>query len=402
MTRVRQQDILLADQVRVYKVSRGWKSFYLILCAPLCVLFGWVVLTPFRESGSGSLESVGLALAGAGLLSLFIYVAVAVFKEKLEIFPDRIRAVGVFRTTEHPLDSIGGFRILETPYMATLVLEPGDFAGRKIQTYLWYENKEELLEWLCVNFADLDETDSQDEREEVLADGGLGSSEEERLRLPGGARRWAGILNAASVAVCLWVVIRPEPYEYAIWTLVLFPLLALAFLHYFRGALRIESKRGGLAPAIDTAFLMPALGLGARAVMDWDVLNWESFWLPFGAFSLALFLLTYFISEEIRRKTRAAAAHLLICAFYAYGAVVSLNGIMDDSVPAVEQALIVEKRTSKGSITSYYLKLSPWGPREEEREVPVTRRIYEDKGAGDSVEVVVHAGAFGIPWFYIR
>jgi hypothetical protein len=75
---------------------------------------------------------------------------------------------------------------------------------------------------------------------------------------------------------------------------------------------------------------------------------------------------------------------------------------MDDSVPAVEQALIVEKRTSKGSITSYYLKLSPWGPREEEREVPVTRRIYEDKGAGDSVEVVVHAGAFGIPWFYIR
>jgi hypothetical protein len=391
------------NRLRVYRVSRGWRIFFAIALPGLAILFGCLMVMPFLEGRSGETGLVVFCfVTGAGFMLLFLFACFSVFKSRIEIFPDRIRNVGLFRTTELLSDEISGFRVLSTQYVRILLLVPKNAGTKKIKIGLIVEDEADLLERLNRNFTNLDDVQFQEEMKQVLHDTRLGETQEQRLSVLDRARRWARILNGVGIVTMFWAILKPQPYAYAIWTLIILPLIALGFVRFFGGVVKFDGEKQSAFPDISPAFLMPCLGLTLRAFLDWNILNWDNFWLPFAALSLSLYWLTRMVARGARRKVSTALALVIVCALYGYSSVISVNGILDRTTPSVFRAWVTGKRISRGKHTSYHLKLSPWGPRKDEKEVDVRKAVYDRNGIGDSVDVVVRHGRLKIPWFYIK
>jgi len=399
--RIGEFSVGVMNQVQVFRMSRGWKVFFSVGIPLLAVVFGRLMLEPFlgeRTYQSG--QAVSLFLFGAIPLSFFVYLFPWVFKVRVEVFPDRIKVIGP-RTKELLIDEIEGFRIIPTQYMRTLLLLPNNPKTKKIKIEMVFEKKAVLFDWLNRNLKNLDALNAQEEINRIASDPQLGETREQRLYVLDRAKMWSKILSVLCLAAMFWTIFKPHPYQYAIWTCIILPLLVLGFVRGFHGVLSFEDDRKKSAlPNIFAAFLMPGFGLAIRAIADFNILDWAKFWIPFACIFLSFYLLTLLMTRGIRGKVGTAIALILFCAFYGYGAVVCLNGILDKSSPSVYKAQVVGKRVSTGKHTSYNLKLSPWGPRKEEKEVDVAKSVYGKHEIGDYVRVIVRQGRFGIPWFY--
>jgi hypothetical protein len=215
---------------------------------------------------------------------------------------------------------------------------------------------------------------------------------------------WAKTLNGLAFLVLIWAIIKPEPYHYLVWTLVLLPIVTLGFIRHFDGALKLDERKTNASalPNVAIAFLLPCIGLALRAVIDFKILGWDNFWLPFATVSLSFFLLILYCAKDIRKMIGTALLLVIFCAVYGYATVISLNGILDQSPPTIYKASVIKKRISSGKHTSYYLRLSPWGPVKGEEEVDVGKAVYEKHPVGTGVEVIAKNGRLGIPWFLVR
>lgn len=389
--------------VRVYRISSGRRFLLAVLLfAGMCLCGGFMVLPgldgQFQPTG---MYVFGLA-AGAVVVALLGCCLFALFRDRIEVHPDRLRKVGFFKTSVLPLADIRGYRILSARYGRILLLLPKTPGHRKMKIELILERQKEFLEWLKENMTDLDAADYRDELAEVLANEELGETPEQRLDLLHRARKWANILNGLGFAVMLWVLVKPEPYEYALWSAIILPLAALVFIRRFHGALRFDGDRKNACPNAGVAFVMPCIALALRVLLDFNILSWNTFWLPFAAVSTSVYALVLLSAREVRRKRGTLVLPVFFCALYGYVTVISLNGILDYSAPTVYRAQVVGKRISGGRHTSHYLNLSPWGPRTAREEVDVGSRLYDSRRVGDSVDIVVKQGRLGIPWFFIR
>ena len=391
------------SSVKIYRISRKWKIFFAIAAAPLAALFGWLMIMPLLEGRSNETGFVLLCLLlGGGFMLFFLFALISVFKDRLEVHPEKIRDVCFLGTTELYLNDISGFRILPTQYVQMLIIQPKHSTAKKIKVALIIDHKEELLEWLNQNLVNLDSQEYQEEMDQLLSDPELGASEEQRLSLLNRAKRWSMILNGLAIVSSLWVLIRPQPYTYAIWTSISLPLIALFSLRYFNNVIKLNDKYQSAYPNVALAFIIPCLGLALRALSDFNILCWDHFWLPFLSFSLATFILVLFFAQDVRNKSGQLILLFLFCTIYGYSTVILLNGVLDRSSPSTYRANVIEKRISKGKHTSYYLKISPWGPRKGQEEIDVGRSIYNRYDTGDSVQIIVKQGRFEIPWFFVR
>ena len=402
-----------SDRVEIYRVSKWVKiptTTVLLSLACLGVMF---VVKFFQEGRFTEIRLVAACLIlGAAFGALFFYTCLSVFKSRIEIYSDRIRSVGSFKTKEVLINQISGFRILRTGYGQKLLLMSKDPASRNIKIDLAFERQSDLLEWVNRNFANLDATDLVKEIEQVLQqvlqDTNLGDTKEQRVYVLQRARRWAKILNGLSILVTLWAFFKPYPYGYVIWTLILLPLLACVSLRHFKGALKFDAGLRVVFPDTDLTFSLPPAVLVFRAFIDWNILAWNNFWAPFAAVSLSFYCLILWSAKDVKNKkgTKNKVANTILlavtCMLYAFGAVISLNGILDSSAPSTYKARVVDKGGSNGRHMSYYLRLSPWEPEETDREVGVRKSVYEKYKAGDDAVVVVRNGKLGIPWYFVR
>jgi len=53
-------------------------------------------------------------------------------------------------------------------------------------------------------------------------------------------------------------------------------------------------------------------------------------------------------------------------------------------------------------VTTYYLDLSPWGPRTEHEQVSVDKNLFNRANVGDTVEVYLYEGRLKAKWFEVR
>jgi hypothetical protein len=93
---------------------------------------------------------------------------------------------------------------------------------------------------------------------------------------------------------------------------------------------------------------------------------------------------------------------VFFCALaYGYGAVVAYNCVFDTATPHVYPATVLNKHTSSGKTTTYYLEVGPWGPRVAAEDVTVTEETYDHIMPGDSVRIYQSPGRLGVPWFVV-
>jgi hypothetical protein len=342
-----------------------------------------------------------LTLGSAGV-SVFSYCSASAFRSRFEILDDQVRDVGVFRTNVLRLDEIRGFRIIPTDYTPTLLLESKTKSLRNIKTALIFDRRWEIVAWASERLPDLTAEESIEEVDQILASADLGVNESERAAKLETARKWTRIVNVLGGVVALWGLLYPEPLDLVRWSLVAAPIAAIGLVHRFPGFIKLDSKASDLLPSVAPATLFPTLILTMHAFFGWNILSWHSFWFPFGALFALLFLVLRSSAIDVRRGVAGALVAVILCAIYAYAAVVVVNGLLGSTERAAYTAPVLAKRESSGDVISRYLVLGPWGLRESDAEVEVSSSVFERYQVGDEATIIVREGRLGIPWFRVR
>lgn len=388
---------------RVYRAAIGWRIFMTACGIPLVLGFGYFMLLPFLEGRTGVPGAVAFSLLiGGGFSAAFLIGVIAVLYWRVEVLPDRLRDVNLFKVRELAFSQIEGIKIVPTPYMATVEFVPRDPKAKSIKIGMMMGNREEFAAWVDATFRNLTAEELAAHVQTVLQDEALGENEEQRIAKVNAARKWARILDIAGTACLFWAMIFPRPYELAIGVSALIPIVALVSMRYFPGVLHFDVVKGSPHPTIARAFMGPPLALALRALQDFDIFSWQAFWVPFSVITAFLLVLVLIHAADVRRKVTMIIVALVFCAVYGYGATITLNGLSDRTPSTVYKAQVLSKRVSSGKGTTYYLKLSAWGPRTAESEVSVSKSVYESRKAGDIVRVLVFRGGFRIPWYYVR
>ncbi|WP_139252107.1 hypothetical protein [Hymenobacter psychrotolerans] len=268
------------------------------------------------------------------------------------------------------------------------------------------EGYEDIQQWLADRFPDLDVQQQEQEAQEILQDDALGRTEAEREEKLLQAQRLCRVLNIAAWAVAAWLFFYPQPYSLATQAALALPPVALLAMFWHRGLIRADERKDSAYPSLASALFMPSLALLLRVLFDFELLEHTLVW-PLAAAVAAVFggLLAYgswrFISNSASRWS--ALAMLLFCALaYGYAAPAAYNCAFDKAIPQVHQAAVHGKHSSSGKTTTYYLAVGPWGPRTTPEDVTVTKELYEQTQAGDTVHAYLFPGRLGIPWFSVE
>jgi hypothetical protein len=119
--------------------------------------------------------------------------------------------------------------------------------------------------------------------------------------------------------------------------------------------------------------------------------------------SLAAALVLLFLFADLRTryaKTTIALIILVAATFVMPTAYYFLNGILDGNPAKEIPANVLRKGISSGKGGGPYLVLSlPWNSETINVSVRVSSRTLSDAEQGDSVRLVVHPGAFSLPWY---
>ena len=390
----------------VYRTPKGWRIFFRFLIPSLIGLGIFMTFFPwFSDEFKNDGVSWFISVTGLLLSLLMAYAMVSSAKYQVAAFPDRIEITRAFGLKVIRLEDFAGFRLTGShgdDFVRFVPKSGKPGKGRGPRMSLAMANAEGFKTWLAEVSRNLDEADREKDLQDILADESLGSDPAERAAALGKAKRFEKILNGAALVLLLWSIFRPRPYDALIWILIVFPFIALAPARLFPGLVRWDGAKKGAHPTVAAPLFLVSIALALRAMLDWKILAWPHFWMPFAVATLALFGALVAQFKEVREQPGAIALALGLCAIFGYGAAVGLNGILDESRPQVFAAQVLDKRESHGKHTSYYLELSPWGPRTRPREVGASARMYRAARKKDSVGILVKEGALGIPWFYLK
>ena len=264
------------------------------------------------------------------------------------------------------------------------------------------EHSDELLIWVEYNLTNLDKQDHQQGLEEIFQNALSQGSPEEKAARYLRIKKWFRAFNALAIGICLWAWIYPEPYSAVIGATLALPFLALLMLWRYQDIARFSTKANGPYLDVSIVLLMPGLALGMRSFLDWHVLDWSPFWIPFTAISLGLLGFALLLVRDIWQKSSSILLMALFAGIYGLGATVVLNGTLADHNNAtIYHVEVLDKHIAKGNQTTYYLKLAPWGNRSVD-DTQVSWKVYSKYEPGDTAKIRVLTGKFGIPFYCVQ
>jgi hypothetical protein len=117
---------------------------------------------------------------------------------------------------------------------------------------------------------------------------------------------------------------------------------------------------------------------------------------------IGLAIVALFWSASGSGVRNAWVALLGFAGLYAYGVVIGIDVFFDNSPVAHYSATVLGGHVSHGKSDTDYLRVSPWGPIENERDVSVTNGVYRRSHLGDSVCPILHKGSLHVPWYEVK
>jgi hypothetical protein len=224
-----------------------------------------------------------------------------------------------------------------------------------------------------------------------------------RAASPAADTWWVTILYAAVGATFFWAARYPRPYGLAVGLQAILPMLALAFMVRHGRLGGFDKNDRTPASKVAYAFLMPILALALRAMMDWQILEWGRFWIPFLAIGAALLAVILLFASDIRGKLMRTVLIAALCLAYSFGLLVHLNCYYDASWGTSYESTVRAHHVSRGGRgpTMFYLDVYPWLDRPEQHRVRASRTVYGEHADGGPVRIVVHGGRLGIPWYAV-
>jgi hypothetical protein len=383
-----------------YGTAKGWRLFIYIFMPPLILLF---LAFPFLmwDKSPGLGPVIGFAVVGVGMAVLSVCGLIEVIKAKHIITDDKLIYEGAFRRKELPLANIKGYRI-DQHYTHIF---PNTSTDPKIRIGYSSENYENLQRWFANRYPDLDTLEQEQEVAKLLQDDELGRTPSEREEALNKAKKAAQILNVMGGATALWLFMHPQPYQWAMIAGLIVPALATIVLWLHNGVIRLDERKNSAYPSLAIAVIGPTLSLLLRVLLDFDILAYAPLWPQAAAVAcIAAIALSVGSRDFIfRNDSRVSLLFtvLISAALYGFAGTLSYNCAFDEGTATIHEVQVLDKHMSGGKTTTYYLKITPWGPRPNNEDVTVTQDYYEQVKAGDRVEIYAMPGRLGVPWFTV-
>jgi len=386
---------------RTYRVSTGNRILYLLLGT--VILAGGLAGAWYFGTGhevETPQEGTVLTLICLGFVALGGALVLYVLTSKIVLYADAIELRDFTRVRRRRRDDIAGRRKIDAQYVSVIALVPKRPELKQLKITQVMQTDALLEAWLAT-LPDLDAEDLQKSAAEIAASRDLGRTPDQRLERLVAARRLAKGLAVVSVAVSIWAFVNPDPYEFAIAALAAMPLIAIMLVVKSSRLYQLTGRRNDARADLALVFILPGILLGLRALLDIEILDWDVVWAWAGGIAAALTFVVLAADREMRKSRWEPLAVLSIAGFFAYGGVIEANTLLDRSEPQIFKTQVVGKHKSGGNSTTYYLRVAPWGPLQEENEVSVPRALYDAKAPGQSVCIIFGAGALEIPWFVV-
>lgn len=367
----------------------------------LFILFTYITISEYDERSTTNIIILNIF----GVISLIASILIWLYWKKSRIIfhSDKVEEISLFRTYVIHYSNIEGYRQKDVGSSRALSLIPLDKKKRIIELDPKYsEIKSETLDWLYNSFKDLDKLDFENEKKEIEANFDFGISKQDRNERLNQAKKISRILYLIAAILFFWVMLRPQPYQIAMWTLLIFPFIGHLAVKYFRGLIKYDTSSEKIYPNIAPVIIVPGGMLTFRSFIDFAILDWTNFWLPFILIILAQMTIINFNVKKINKRAWKMFDVVFICTLYSFGATIQLNWLLADDLRSTYNVEVLEKRISKGSPTTYHFKLTPWELNPEIEEERVYRDVYETYNVGDTISVVVGYGFFNIPWYDIE
>ncbi len=379
---------------RTYVPKLGWRIFFWSLSLIVGLASAYSVYY-FGKDGH-----VGLALFMALMTLVATYLAALAERARIVLHADRFEYQSAILTRVVAKEHIAGWRIVPTENITALVIEHKDLSVGHLSIGLIYNTDAEFIAWFD-GLANLDERDRAEAREEVLSDVSIGESEEARAEALKSAKKLARLVNIAGIVLSIWGVINPTPYEFSLALLLAAPWVAAVIAFRSRGLIRFDGHRNDIRPNIAVPLILPGAILSVRAVFDFDVLNWQ---VPVLA-ALVVAIGAGFIQSLLGHKHEWTTGLIIafFAWFYAFGAVIELNGFHDAAPSRLEKYPVLDKSVSHAKRTTYYLHLAPSRSGAPDLDkVQVHRGVYQRIENGELACVRFHTGILAIEWYAVR
>lgn len=364
---------------------------------------GWIgynVWIGYGEIGESLGLQLFLAVVAVAMFGSGIACTLFTIRYRVYLVDDTLRMRHISGYREIRREELRGFRITaSTP--STLHLIPKNKSTKKLDVTLCFKDSDGLWMWLD-GLPDLNIEDQLDAEDRVLDNPAFGQTEERRWNALVDARRAAKYTNVLIGLAAAWAFFYPEPYEPLMLILIAAPWICAEVVRRYSGLVLVDERPYDIQPSIAASLIGACMMLGARAMLDWQVIAWPKA-LLWGSLLAGATLVLLLKLDSSARKSRLSVIFLFVfLVSYGYGAIVMVNCLWEGQRIEIIEVEVGDKRVSGSSPASYRLQLAPWGPFDDAKEFEVSRSFHQDVEAGDLVCAAVRQGVLQIPWFTLR
>ena len=378
-----------------YTISTGMKILYGSIATGAFVFSIVLFNMPNHSGGQAVLLIPFLFLAGS------VLIIINLFKRKVIITDDSITNINVFSKKELLLSDIKGCRVGQK----VISLEPVSSEQSKItiSNYIDLKDNDLLASWVRGNFKDLDAADLKAEKEALLQNTDLGFTEEDRAAKLKKVKEITVLYNLVGLVVGFGAIFFDNTKPIVI-LLMCYPLLGVILMAFSKGLMKfLSNNKRSVYGFTLLGVILPGFILFIKSLSEYSLLTNDHLWLPLILMAAIIFTCLYLTG--INRSVESVKGQIIVMLFaafiYGFGSVRQINCTFDNTEPQIYNAVVLGHSISHGKSTSYFFTLSPWGPIQEQKQVEVSRHLYQDTYVGDTVKMNYRPGLLNIPWFVI-
>lgn len=391
--------------MNTYKTAKFWKTITYIFTPVIIIPFIVILIVPFipeMDSDVGELTYNWFLLPfSLGMIATILIASIDMVVRKLIFDKNKVLSTGLFYSKILYFKDVKGYK--ERTYH--IFIEANN--NKKIKISKYFEDWLEIKDWLGSNFPNLDIIEKNREEQEILNNQEYGWSAKEREENLAKAKKTAKILNWSGGIIAIVTLLLMNHYKYTILLCVIYPLICLIIIKYYKGLIKIDDRKHTVYPSVLWAIFAPTAVLILRSLIFYKIFDFSNVWHPSIIITLG-YLVVLMINNkgQIFYKNEKILSVITMFTFivfgYAYGSAITLNCVLDESKPEIYKTIVLDKRVSKGRTETYYLKLSPWEKQKEIKEVSVPKNLYDTLKINDQATIKLKKGKLNIPWFEIE
>ncbi|MGO9938091.1 MAG: hypothetical protein ACLPH3_10515 [Terracidiphilus sp.] len=375
---------------------QGWqKGLYFllgILFAAFAAFAGWTESSPDAARAIPIVVPLFFWAFGGFMLAWPL-------RARLIIDGTRIEVRGIFRERSADIKDIKGFRTFQSRNGSFTKLYLKDGRG-SITISNSFSTDDDYRTWFQ-QLTDLDKRDRDELLAKIAHERDLGTTPDERMGKLSNAKTWSIFLTIVSGVAAAALAFGPLTFHVPAFT-ILMVTPAAAFFLLQRSPLLYSLLKQKADPRAEMSFILIASGIGLiLSCSGLHFVSMEPLLLIAVPIALVYFWAFYLASQKGPSRQGRFVALLFFAGIYGFGFGMLADTIADNAPATTYSADVLGKHISHGRSTTYYLELSPWGPKTSANRLSVPSKIYGSFAVGDQVCLSLHPGSLHAPWYQI-